>query len=94
VSWSPSSGGGQAPGVAHFVPGDEIPYDIIVVTDLDGDVWERQSADPTSGERDHRKMRDHDPDQHEDAAAGMRITPYLLAVYGPVIAVTAQDSCS
>lgn len=77
----------QAPGVAHFGPGDEIPHDIVAVSDLDGDVWERQSPDPTSGHRDHWRMRDHDPGEHEGPAAGVYVTPFLLTGYGPVTAI-------
>lgn len=77
----------QAPGVAHFGPGDEIPSDVVAISDLDGDIWERQSTDRTSGQRDHWRMLDHDPDEHESAAAGAYVTPSLLTAYGPVTAM-------
>lgn len=77
----------QVPGGAHFGPGDDIPYDVTSVADLDGDIWQRQSSDPASTQRDHWAMRDHDPDEHEGAAAGVHLTPYLLTEYGPVTAI-------
>lgn len=57
------------------------------VSDLDGDIWQRQSSDPASTQRDHWRMRDHDPNEHEGAAAGVYLTPHLLTAYGPVTAV-------
>ena len=65
-----------------FAPGDEIPYDVMRAYDLDGDVWERQSADPASTLRDSWKMPGFDPEQHEGACGGVWITPWLLDKYG------------
>ncbi|ACZ87169.1 hypothetical protein [Streptosporangium roseum] len=77
----------QVPGGAHFGPGDDIPYDITSVADLDGDIWLRRPSDPASTQRNHWIMRDHDPDEHEGAAAGVYLTPHLLTEYGPVTAI-------
>lgn len=71
-------------GARTFAPGDEIPYDVTRCYDLDGDVWERQSADPASTLRDSWKMPGYDPAQHEDSCAGVWITPWLLEKYGPL----------
>lgn len=67
-----------------FGPGDEVPYDVTRAYDLDGDIWERQSADPASTARDLWKMPGFDPDQHESACGGAWVTPYLLDEYGPL----------
>lgn len=67
-----------------FAPGEPIPYDVMRAYDLDGDVWERQSADPASTLRDTWKMPGFDPAEHEAACEGAWITPYLLDRYGPL----------
>lgn len=66
-----------------FAPGDEIPYDVTRAYDLDGDVWERQGQPPDSL-KDTWNMTGFDPDQHEEAAEGAWITPWLLDRYGPL----------
>lgn len=66
-----------------FAPGDEIPYDVTRVYDLDGDPWERQGAPPDSL-KDTWKMPGFDPARHETAAGGCWITPWLLTEYGPL----------
>ena len=65
-----------------FAPGDEIPYGVTRAYDLDGDIWERLSADPDS--RDLWRMPGFDPDQYEGAAGGCYVTPHLLEQYGPL----------
>jgi hypothetical protein len=67
-----------------FAPGDVIPIDVVQGYDLDGDIWHRQSSDPASTLRDSWKMEGFDPDQHESAAQGVWLTPYLLENYGPI----------
>jgi hypothetical protein len=69
--------------VRTFGPGDEIPYDVTRVFDLDGDVWERQGQ-PPSTLRDTWNMTGFDPAEHEGAAEGAWITPWLLDRYGPL----------
>ncbi len=69
--------------VRTFAPGDEIPYDVTRVFDLDGDVWERQGQ-PPSTLRDTWNMTGFDPAEHEGAAGGAWITPWLLDRYGPL----------
>jgi hypothetical protein len=69
--------------VRTFAPGDEIPYDVTRVFDLDGDVWERQGQ-PPSTLRDTWNMTGFDPGEHEGAAGGAWITPWLLDRYGPL----------
>jgi len=44
----PSSAVSAIRSSATFAPGDEIPYDVTRVYDLDGDVWERQEQPPGS----------------------------------------------
>jgi hypothetical protein len=66
-----------------FSPGDEIPYDVAKMCDLDGDEWERQGQPPDSI-KDTWKMRGFNQDEHESAAGGMCVTPSLLAEYGPL----------
>lgn len=66
-----------------FAPGDEVPYDVTRVYDLDGDVWERQGQ-PPSTLKDTWKMVGFDPGQHESASGGAWITPWLLDRYGPL----------
>jgi hypothetical protein len=73
-----------------FAPGDEIPLDVMRGYDLDGDVWERQSADPASTLRDSWKMPGFDPDEHEVAAGAVWITPWLLDRYGPLTEMPAR----
>lgn len=66
-----------------FGPGDEIPYDVTRVYDLDGDEWTRQGHPPDSL-KDTWSMTGFDPDDHEPAAQGAWITPWFLDRYGPV----------
>lgn len=80
----------QDPDSVHFAPGDAIPNDVVAVSDLDGDVWERESADAASGQRDHWTMRDYDADEHESAAAGVQLTPFLATAYGPLTTVATR----
>lgn len=75
-----------------FAPGEEIPYDVMRGYDLDGDVWERQSADPESTLKDTWKMPGFDPEQHESACEGAWITPYLLDRYGPLTEIPNRGS--
>lgn len=78
----------RATGLARtFAPGEAIPYDVTVVYDLDGDIWERQATDPASTLRDSWKMPGFDPDEHEPACGGVWITPWLLEQYGPMTEV-------
>lgn len=65
-----------------FAPGDTIPYDVTAATDLDGDLWMRLGTAPN--ERDMWRMPGFDPDEHESAAQGCQLTPFLLETYGPV----------
>ena len=74
-------------GPRTFAPGEEIPLDVMRAYDLDGDVWERQSADPASTLKDTWKMPGFDPDEHESACEGAWITPWLLDRYGPLTEV-------
>ena len=67
-----------------FAPGEAIPYDVLSVYDLDGDVWDRWTNDPTDTMRDSWRMRDYDPDNQDSAAAGVYLTPHLLTRYGPL----------
>lgn len=66
-----------------FAPGDEIPYDITRVYDLDGDEWVRQGQ-PPSTLKDTWNMPGYSPARHETAAGAAWITPWLLDEYGPV----------
>jgi hypothetical protein len=66
-----------------FAPGDEIPYDVTRVYDLDGDEWTRQGEPPDSL-KDTWKMTGFNPAEHEPAAGGAWITPWLLDEYGPL----------
>lgn len=65
-----------------FGPGDEIPYDVTRVYDLDGDEWVRQGQPPDSL-KDTWKMPGFDPDRHEWGSGGAWVTPALLDEYGP-----------
>jgi len=76
--------------VRTFAPGDEVPYDVTKVYDLDGDVWERLSADPDS--RDMWCMPGFNPDEHEGDAEGCYVTPHLLDKYGPLTEMPARKS--
>jgi hypothetical protein len=71
------------PKARTFAPGDEIPYDVTRVFDLDGDVWERQGQPPDTL-KDTWNMKGFDPAEHEGAAGGAWITPWLLERYGPL----------
>ena len=75
-----------------FAPGEPVPYDVARVYDLDGDVWERQSADPGSTLRDSWKMPGFDPERHEPACQGVWITPFLLDEYGPLTELPPRGS--
>ena len=77
--------------VRTFAPGDEIPYDVTKVFDLDGDVWERQGKPPDTL-KDTWNMTGFDPDEHEEAAQGAWITPWLLDRYGPLTEIPAAKS--
>lgn len=77
-----------ATGARTFAPGDDIPYDVTRAYDLDGDVWERLSADPAS--RDMWRMPGFDPAEHEEAAGGCYVTPHLLDEYGPLTEMPAS----
>lgn len=77
-------------GARTFAPGEEIPIEVTRAYDLDGDVWVRQSADPADSLRDSWKMLGYDPDQHEDASAGVWITPWLLDRYGPLTEIRSH----
>jgi len=80
----------RATGAARtFAPGDEIPYDVTRVYDLDGDAWERLGADP--GQRDMWRMPGFSPDQHESDAEGCYVTPHLLDKYGPLTEIPQRD---
>lgn len=70
-------------GARTFAPGDEIPYDVTRVYDLDGDEWERQGRPPGSL-KDTWNMTGFNPDEHEPASGGAWITPWLLDQYGPL----------
>jgi hypothetical protein len=50
--------------------------------DLDGDVWERQGQPPDTL-KDTWNMTGFSPAEHEPAAGGAWITPWLLDEYGP-----------
>lgn len=75
-----------------FAPGEEIPYDIDRVYDLDGDVWDRQGIDPDDTLRDSWKMRGFDPDEHESASGGVWLTSHLLERYGPLTELPPSGS--
>ena len=75
-----------------LAPGEDIPYDVARVYDLDGDVWERQSTDPGSTLRDSWKMPGFDPGEHEPACQGVWITPFLLDEYGPLTELPGASS--
>lgn len=66
-----------------FAPGDEIPYDVSRVYDLDGDEWVRQGEPPDSL-KDTWKMTGFNPAEHEWQAGGAYVTPALLDEYGPL----------
>ena len=76
-------------GARTFAPGDEIPCDVTRAYDLDGDIWERLSADPDS--RDLWRMPGFDPDQHAGAAGGCYVTPHLLDNYGPLTEMPGRE---
>lgn len=73
-----------------FAPGDEIPCDVTRVYDLDGDTWERQGQPPDTL-KDTWNMRGFDPDEHEEAAQGASITPWLLDQYGPLTEIPGRN---
>lgn len=73
----------SATGAGTFAPGDEIPYDVTRVYDLDGDEWVRQGPPPDTL-KDTWKMPGFNPAEHETAAGGAWITPWLLGEYGPL----------
>jgi hypothetical protein len=70
-----------------FAPGDDVPHHVTRAYDLDGDIWERQSADPAST---MWKMPGFHPDEHEPACQGVWITPFLLDEYGPLTELPAR----
>lgn len=74
-----------------FAPGDDIPYGVTRVYDLDGDEWERQGH-PASALKDTWKMAGFNPDEHETAAGGAYVTPHLLEVYGPLTEIPARKA--
>jgi hypothetical protein len=76
-------------GARTFGPGDEVPYDVSRVYDLDGDEWTRQGR-PPSDLKDTWKMTGFNPDEHETAAQGAWITPWLLDSYGPCTEIPAS----
>ena len=60
--------------------------DVTAVFDLDGSMWERQATDVASDQHDMWRMRDHEPDEHESAAAGSRrqrarVFPYRILAW-------------
>jgi hypothetical protein len=67
-----------------YAPGDDVPLTVMTVFDVDGAVWDRQSADPASGLAPLWKMREFDPAEHESLAGGALHTDVLLGSYGPV----------
>jgi hypothetical protein len=69
-----------------FAPGDEVPYDVTRVYDLDGDTWERQGQ-PPDALRDTWKMPGFRLDRHERGAGGAWGTSALLDEYGPLTEV-------
>lgn len=70
-----------------WAPDESIPYEVTKVYDVDGSVWDRQSADPASTLRDSWKMRGFDPNRHESSCGGVWITPFLLDEWGPLTEV-------
>jgi hypothetical protein len=70
-----------------WAPGEDIPADVMAVYDLDGYIWDRQSADLESGLAAAWRMQGFDPDEHESLAGGLLLTPALLEAYGPVTEV-------
>lgn len=77
-------------GARTWGPGEAIPYDVACAYDVDGHVWERQSADPASTMRDAWKMRGFDADRHESSCGGVQLTPFLLDGWGPLTEVRAR----
>jgi hypothetical protein len=73
-----------------FAPGDEIPYEVTRAYDLDGDTWERLSADPDSTARDMWRMPGFNPAEHEGDAEGCYATPHLLDKYGPLTEIPGR----
>jgi hypothetical protein len=65
-----------------FAPGDDIPYDVTRVYDLDGDMWTRQ-GEPPGSLKDTWKMPGFNRAEHEWGAGGAQVTPALLDEYGP-----------
>lgn len=78
------------PGARTFAPGEEIPYDVTRAFDLDGDTWERQGQPPDTL-KDTWKMKGFDPAEHETAAGGAWITPWLLDKYGPLTEIRPRS---
>jgi hypothetical protein len=73
-----------------FAPGDDIPYDVTRVYDLDGDEWARQ-GEPPGTLKDTWKMHGFNPDEHEWGAGGAWVTPALLDEYGPLTEIPQRD---
>jgi hypothetical protein len=71
-------------GARTFAPGD-----VTRVYDLDGDEWTRQGRPPFDL-KDTWKMTGFDPEEHETAAQGAWITPWLLDRYGPCTEIPAR----
>lgn len=80
------------PGGKTYGPGDEIPYGVAAVYDLDGDVWHRLADAPASTQRDAWRMRDYESGEHDSAAGGVYLTPHLLTAYGPLTETTTWPS--
>ncbi len=72
-----------------FAPGEEIPYDITRVYDLDGDEWVRQ-GEPPGSLKDTWKMRGYNRAEHEWGAGGAWVTPALLDEYGPLTEIAGE----
>ena len=72
-----------------FAPGDDIPYEVTRVYDLDGDTWERQGLPPDSL-KDTWKMPGFSPAEHEWGSGGAWVTPALLDQYGPVTEIPGR----
>jgi hypothetical protein len=77
------------PGGDTYGPGEQIPPDVTVVYDLDGDRWQRVPDVP-----DGWRMHTYDPDEHESSAGGIHLTPDLLTAYGPVTAMVSKPAPS
>jgi len=74
-----------------FAPGDDIPYDVTRVYDLDGDIWVRQ-GEPPGTLKDTWKMPGFDPGEHEGPAGGCYVTPHLLGQYGPLTEIPSRKA--